>query len=61
MDLPAGTLLAVIATIAVLVLPGLPLALALRMRGLVLCAVLPVLSLAVIGLSAEIGHELRAD
>lgn len=61
MDLLAGTLLAAIATIAVLALPGLPLALALRMRGLVLCAVLPVLSLAVIALSAEVGHELRAD
>lgn len=56
-DAPA-VLAALISSLAVLTLPGLPLALALRLRGLVLAAGLPLLSLMMIALAAELGHLL---
>lgn len=55
---PTGVLTALIAALAVLTLPGLPLALALRLRGLVLAVGLPLLSLVTIAVSAELGHLL---
>ncbi|MDO5661207.1 MAG: hypothetical protein Q4G40_00805 [Brachybacterium sp.] len=51
-------ILALVATIAVLTLPGLPAALALRLRGFALAVFLAPLSLFAITLSAEVGHRL---
>lgn len=48
--------LALLAALAVLVLPGLPLLLALRLRGVAAAAFLPALSLAVVTLAAEASH-----
>ncbi|MGO3504119.1 MAG: DUF6541 family protein, partial [Brachybacterium tyrofermentans] len=53
-----GVLAALLATLAVLVVPGLPAVLALRLRPLTGVAVLAPVSLLLIAISAELGHQL---
>ena len=61
LQLVVGTLGALLAVLAVIVVPGLPLVPVLRLRGWLLVAALPALSLTTIALGAELGHLLHVD